>query len=253
LVAVESELFALRDRWNENQFEALLLRRQSQRKEWEAIIRFCLSRKIPLFRLRVKSKVPVARYWRSEKPLTFNQALSWVLKGGNIGGKGGDRFVIVDVDSKAIPRRFRKVISLTLYSVTAKGYNIWLLKDEYFERAKNRGHLSALCHKYPALENPGCFRTNTDYVVLPLSEVCIHQQHSTRLHLDGEFLCNCSPDSKHHYYIRAWCPDYHNQPILTFESFASALFDKADLTPESLDQAFWEVEERRNRSREGVQ
>lgn len=252
MLGVESELLRLRGEWNDTQLRNLILKRQSQRKEWEQIIRFCLTKKIPLFRLRRFSKVPVARYWRNEKPLAFTEALDWVLKGGNIGGKGGDRFVIVDCDSKNISRHLWNMIRRTLYSETAKGYNFWLLKDEYFQRARERGHLSALCYKYLALENPGCFRTDTDYVVLPISEVCLYQQHSTRLHLDGEFLCNCSPDSKHRYYTRTWCPDYQTKHILSFTDFASSLLDKSDLTPDALDQAFWEVEDRRNRNREGV-
>jgi hypothetical protein len=249
---VEPELFRLRNEWNDTQLRDLLLKRRTERKEWEEILRFCFARKIPVFRLRVLSKVPVARYWRTEKSLTFDEALDWVLKGGNLGGKGGDWSVIVDCDSKKIPRRLWKGICRTLYSETAKGYNFWLQKDEYFRRALDRGHLSALCYKYPALDNPGSFRTDTDYVVLPTSEVCIYQQHSTRLHLDGEFLCNCSPDSHHRYYTREWCPDYKNKPILSFSEFASSLLDKADLTPDALDLAFWEVEARRQQKREGV-
>src|SRR5438046_2029739 len=75
-----ADLFDLKQKFDEEQRQSLLLERLQEREQWEQLLHLYFTLKIPVIELAVLSKVPSRDDWRTKKPLSFDKALSWILK-----------------------------------------------------------------------------------------------------------------------------------------------------------------------------
>src|SRR2546428_1607132 len=125
---VLDDLFDRKQKFDEDQRQERLLERLQEKERWIRLLKLYFLLKIPLIELAPLSKVPFRDDWRTQKPLSFDAALSWIMNDcGNVGGQGGSEFVICDLDSLELSKEMQEVIDLTLTARTNKGYNIWLL------------------------------------------------------------------------------------------------------------------------------